>query len=164
MPTVSPHAFLTRELIPEILEFIEIYDLTTQIHMLDIVVAKNPRIREMFQLYFNNEFTQLGDVDYEMPKADAPGQSNLYRQLREIQTLSVKFVWPIEKKRQQYKVIASSLSIEELMVLENIMSHTLEDMYPQLNWTYLKDKWEKKPVVIVPAFDDIKTESKVRAK
>lgn len=146
MPTVSAHAFLTRESLPEILEFIEVYDYDTQEKMLDIVISKNPRIRQFFQLYFNHTFSELGDVDYEMPKATQPGISNLYRQLREIQTLAEDFIWPIEKKRQQFKVIASSLSVEELMVLENTIAHTLEKMYEQLNWDYLKGKYQLKRI------------------
>lgn len=146
MPTTFEHAIITRETLPDILEFIEIYDHPTQKRMIDIVIAKNPRIREFFQLYLNTTFTQLGEVDYEMPRKDTPGISNLYRQLREIRTLAESFVWPIEKKRQQFKVIASSLSIQELMILENVMTHTLEDMYKSLNWEYLKEKYQLKRV------------------
>lgn len=142
MPTVTPNAILTRELLPEIFEYIETYDPTAQISMLDVVIARNPRIREFMILYFNNEFTELGDVDYEMPKLNQPAYSNLYQRYRDIKSLTKDSKANLQAKRQAYKVIASSITIEELMFIENMLTHTLEDMYSTLNWVYLKDKYQ----------------------
>lgn len=138
MTAVCSKLILTREILPEIFEFVEEFDLKTQQEMLGVAIAKNPRILQLMKLYYEMTFTELGDVDYEMPGLNTPAFSNLYKHINELKLLSDKCPLPLEKKQHQFKIIASTISVEELMFLENMRSGTLEEMYPGINWEYLR--------------------------
>jgi len=79
----------------------------------------------------------LANVEYDLPEEGVPAYSSIQKNMPRIKAI-VNPLEPLTTRTRLKKMVYTSISMAEILILENTFDGTLEEMYPGIDWDELK--------------------------
>lgn len=115
--------------------YMENFSLEDQKGEIDSYNRLSPVYKMFMQWYFTKDFREVAETLNYRQNRGGNGVSSIIGKIRILNGLDKM---PVLHQKRNLETIFESIGVSDMMILENALSKTLEDAFPNYNWEYMK--------------------------